>query len=187
MGPNQYPVTELRLRYPCWTVAQIAEKVGLSRQRVDQILRSSKLPIGAKRQQRYKYQCQDCGKQLRAPTKSNRCKECSKTQTHLPIVCDWCGKLLERMQWHYIKRGYQHAFCNHSCQGRWLATNYGFKKGHKSVGGGHKKHDYNLVWSKHLETGYGAVKLGRLLNIPPSSVNYILNRMRKQGLKSGNY
>jgi hypothetical protein len=39
-----------------------------------------------------------------------------------------------------------------------------------------RKHNWEEVWKRHLETGYGAVKLSRQLGIPETTVAYILFR-----------
>lgn len=42
----------------------------------------------------------------------------------------------------------------------------------------YSKYDRAAIWAKHLETGYGSWKLGRLLGIPESTVGGILTRYR---------
>ena len=37
---------------------------------------------------------------------------------------------------------------------------------------------WGIVWRKHLETGYGAPRLSRLLGVPLGTVSYILSKSR---------
>jgi hypothetical protein len=36
-----------------------------------------------------------------------------------------------------------------------------------------------MIWQRHLETGFGALRLSRMLDIPLSTIGEILGKMRK--------
>jgi len=86
-------VRELRSANLSLTMSEIANSVGISRQRVFQILREEELPtqyhvIFEKFQ--YPYQCLVCG--TVSPHKF--CSdECKKKWQQVPVICTKCGKL----------------------------------------------------------------------------------------------
>ncbi len=110
------------------------------------------------------------------------------------MACDECSLLFERREkqviWNsnYINpttgRAYEHQFCTQQCLGRWLGKHRGFgahpERASHSGRPGYRKWDEAMVWQKHLETGFGALKLSRLLNIPVGTITVILNRKRKE-------
>lgn len=71
--------------------------------------------------------CFACGKPLHYEThrKTGLCWDCYIQSHHVLVACDapGCGKLIDR----YVSRAImsKHAFCNKSCQGRWLGIQYG--------------------------------------------------------------
>ena len=42
-----------------------------------------------------------------------------------------------------------------------------------------RTHDWAYIWQRHSETGYGEVRLGRLLNIPPQTIGNVLRYYRR--------
>ena len=44
-----------------------------------------------------------------------------------------------------------------------------------------KKWDYSLVWKARQETGYGAKRLSKILNIPEGTITKILEKFRDSG------
>ncbi len=102
----------------------------------------------------------------------------------ISLVCDQCGKLFERREKYVLFRmthsnrfqpsGQQHQFCNKTCFGKWAGKHCGFGAHPENIG--YRKWDYDMVWQKHIETGYGALRLSRLLNIPVSTLIYILEK-----------
>ena len=134
------------------------------------------LPTGPK--------CIRCG-EVKHISKDGLCHSCWAETRLVDVSCSWCGQLRKRparqIVWLTSKAGYQHFFCNKVCQGHWLADNYGFvvhpenqKKGSK------RKHDWDMVWQRHQETGYGPSRLSRLLGISRPTVSSILVRTRKR-------
>lgn len=169
---------------PCLSRSAIAVKFGISRERVRQLLKKH-----GERTKRY------------APKKSNRrvcrcgnefygghscyCPDCRA----IPIICDNCGKLFARHIMDILRQynpedplakasGF---FCSLHCHGVWLGQGFGFRAHPENSRKGKRNEErWNLVWQKHLETGFGAPKLARLLRVPEGSVGAILARRRKE-------
>ena len=119
-------VIELRSANLSMTMSEIARRVGMSRQRVFQILQEEGLPtkhcVNIK-----KYQCLECG----AVSPHKFCSdECKKKWQQIPIICNGCGKLFFRnvTQFLHNYRKHNHAlFCSNNCAHKWLVEMYGFK------------------------------------------------------------
>lgn len=119
-------VLAFRQQNPIMKAVDIARGVGISRERVRQILNKYNLPTAI-----YKvpYICQDCGKILRNGNQNRKwCKECRTNHLKVELVCETCGKSFLREGWLYRKsqrRGYKHIWCSKQCQGYWLGFNFG--------------------------------------------------------------
>ena len=119
-------VRELRLANLCMTMSEIADIVGISRQRVFQILQEEGLPT-KHYIKKYQYRCLVCG------TIGNRkfCSdECKKKWQQVPIVCTRCGKLFTRNVTQFLKNYRHHnyhLFCSRYCSGKWSGEYYEFK------------------------------------------------------------
>jgi hypothetical protein len=57
-------------------------------------------------------------------------------------------------------------------------TRFSTFKAHPENCGRHKQWDYSLVSKTRLETGYGARRLSKLLNIPDGTINGILGKCK---------
>ena len=132
------------------------------------------------------------GKHL--PHCSARCKR--QTRRHLlfiTLTCDECGGPVKRrrsLQKVLVKRGYRFVFCGRPCLGMHMAKVGGFgvhpknalfSLKYKGIG---VKHDWEKVWSEHLRTGFGALRLSRLLAIPEGTVSAILHDKRLSTAKA---
>jgi transcription elongation factor Elf1 len=176
-------VKKLRISNLFMSMSVIAVLTGISRQRVFQILQEEGLPTKhlVKPVNKDQYSCLVCGKIGLNIFCSN---ECQKQYRQIPIVCTRCGKLFFRDVHQLLANYRDHSdtiFCSRNCQSRWIGAHYGFKSHPNHSGPGVKrKHNWEDVWKRHLETGYGAVKLSRQLGIPETSVAYILFRYPKQ-------
>jgi len=111
-------------------MSQIGKKIGISRQRVYQILRDEGLPtkhLIIKHPAKC-YTCPVCG----TVSKSKFCcDECKNRWTSIPIVCSECGKLFFRSRRVLIanyKRCQGFLFCSKQCAGKWLSDQYGFER-----------------------------------------------------------
>ena len=176
-------VRELRMSNLYMSMSAIARLIGISRQRVFQILQEEGLPTKhlVKPVNKDQYSCLVCGKISTNKFCSNECK----TQWHqIPVVCTRCGKLFFRNVHRFLTNYRDHSdtvFCSRNCQSRWVGAHYGFKSDPNHSGPGVKrKYNWEDVWKLHAETGYGAVKLSRQLGIPETTVAYILFRYPKK-------
>jgi len=113
-------VMELRSADLSMTMSEIANSLGISRQRVFQILRDEGLPT--KRYIKLKkrlYQCLVCG---RISPREFCSDECKKKWHQIPIVCTRCGKLFFRNVTHLLHNYRQHnhgLFCGRRCATKW--------------------------------------------------------------------
>ena len=176
-------VKELRMSNMFMRMSAIARLIGISRQRVFQILQEEGLPTKhlVKPVNKDQYSCLVCGK---ISTHKFCSDECQKKWQQIPVVCTRCGKLFFRNVHRFLANYRDHSstlFCSRNCQSRWIGEHYGFKS-YPNHSGSMVKRKYNWeeVWRRHLETGYGAVKLSRQLGIPETSVAYILFHFPKQ-------
>ena len=151
-------VKELRMSNRFISMSAIARLIGISRQRVFQILQEEGLPTKhlVKPVNKDQYSCLVCGKISTNKFCSNECK----TQWHqIPVVCTRCGKLFFRNVHRFLANYRDHSdtvFCSRNCQSRWVGAHYGFKSDPKHSGPGVKrKYNWEDVWKLHAETGYG--------------------------------
>ena len=122
-------VVALRLADPARSMSDIARAVGVSKQRVYDILRRNHLRTG----QPVKYRCSSCGLRLQSQTKSGMCYRCR----HDPLLnpgaydvkpCAVCGTEIVRTVAYYRHRSYterrQHTgpFCSHPCRAVGMAA-----------------------------------------------------------------
>ena len=126
---KQKAIADMRRKFPCYTLQQIGNEFGLSRERVRQILNSQGEETQSLRRVTPQ-QCQRCGDIIA----KNRihCDKCQYELHHVQVICDQCGKLFWRsvssvLQYSFLsdnKR--QHYFCDRKCFGRWTGRNRGF-------------------------------------------------------------
>lgn len=126
-------VCDLRRDNPCLTLESIANKVGVSRERVRQILRSESLPTKAiKRLWRKKAICPNCGILFMHKNSNNDyCSlSCKKEHHRITLSCDGCRRLFIRPQAEILYRARvspdKKWFCSRACRSRYLGTTYGF-------------------------------------------------------------
>lgn len=172
-------VRELRSTNLCMNMSEIARKVGISRQRVYQILRKEGLPT-----KHYpkiiQYECAVCGIISAHKFCSDKCK---KKWQQIPVICTRCGKLFIRNR-HQFLTNYPHfnntLFCSRDCSSKWWAEHYGFKAYPDHISKKHiRKHNWDDIWKMHLETGYGSLLLSKRLNISRNTIADILRHFRK--------
>ncbi|MDP2916744.1 MAG: hypothetical protein Q8O16_02310 [Dehalococcoidia bacterium] len=110
--------------------------------------------------------------------------ECLRAARTIMVVCDECGKLFPRATFVVVKEAKQHPgkmfFCTRKCFGRYAGKHYGWRI-HPENMGRHKKYDKDMVWQKHLATGYGGQRLSRIINVPAPVIDMIIFRMRAMG------
>jgi len=175
-------VKELRVTNHFMTMAEIARVVGITRQRVFQVLQEEGLPTKhlVRPVKKYQYNCLVCGK---ISTNKFCSKECEKQWRQIPIVCTKCGRIFFRSTTQLLHNYRTHnrsLFCSKDCAGKWIGEHYGFKSFPNHVGQCVKrKYDWDEIWKRHLETGYSGVELSKRLGIPETTVSYILSHYNK--------
>ncbi|KKN63762.1 hypothetical protein LCGC14_0498660 [marine sediment metagenome] len=107
--------------------------------------------------------CKSCGAEI--DFYKQYCSSCRQ----IPVKCEVCGDLVLRMRAQILRMG-GHQFCGQRCHGRWLGVNK--KTGRR------RKHDYEAIWSEHIRTGWGAIRLSRLLGINLGVINHALHTKR---------
>ena len=145
-------VRELREYNLFMSMSEIGRSIGISRQRVFQILQEEGLPTKhlVKPVNKDQYSCLVCGKISTNKFCSN---ECQKQYRQIPIVCTRCGKLFFRDVHQFLANYRDHSdivFCSRNCQSRWIGAHYGFKSHPNHSGPGVKrKHNWEEVWDTH--------------------------------------
>jgi len=111
--------------------AEIAREIGLSRERVRQIM----LTLGlTTRQPRVpKKLCPTCSAPIYTNNKKHCSRPCQIASKYITLVCDQCDTKFRRRKVSYARslmREYKHTWCSKECQGKYLST-YGRGRGPK--------------------------------------------------------
>ena len=127
-------VKEIRATNPCLSMLKIGKQVGISRERVRQILKSekmrTKIPTKSKT-----YTCAVCGKKfslspsdiIRGCTGLCCSRQCRTKYCAITFICEVCGREFTCPQSEVLyharnpngpKRG---RFCSKQCQGKWIS------------------------------------------------------------------
>lgn len=126
-------VKTLRIKNPCLTLQQIADKVGLtSRERVRQILSEAGLQT-IHYHNKKEVHCLKCGK---ITTHKYFCSlKCRGEYNHIQLECAECGKIIKRYPSQLLDRdNYHHNngyFCSNVCKGKSFNKLYGWRGGSK--------------------------------------------------------
>lgn len=119
------------------SLAEIGREVGLSRERVRQIVRKAG-SHGGSRGEQPELICAECGKvftvrpsRLRQGRRfcSPECSARSQRGTRTPVLafrCQFCGEIYTRKA-SEVKRGTR--FCRNVCQGKWLSSKLSRERG----------------------------------------------------------
>lgn len=121
-------VVALRQKNPCLTLQEVGDTVGVSRERVRQILAAEGRPT----RRSYAHTCQSCGKRTEQENKLGLCQACKTllwTFADIPCFCG-CGKIV-RKRVAVIANNARHGgqgrvFYNRTCFGRWAGRNRGW-------------------------------------------------------------
>ncbi len=122
-------VKAIRTANPCAVLQKIGDKVGLSRERVRQILKSEGLQTIHYKQT---YVCLNCQKEFLPACYSASKKWCSRNckheYTHPLVECDNCHELFRRVRGQLCQPTMKHThyFCSKFCHGKYAGTHYGF-------------------------------------------------------------
>jgi len=114
-------MVELVNKDPDITNKQLAEDIGVTRQRVSQLRKQLNLPPAPSRKSNW-HPCPNCGKLMR-----ERKKYCSIACRHGQemLVCETCGKEFgrsKRLVDIAKARNYEHTWCSKACQGTWFGN-----------------------------------------------------------------
>ncbi len=125
---NRYLVTEIRRNDPKVPASTMAKDLGISRERVRQLLKELGLKTNILKCGK---RCPECGQKI--SSQSKLCRVCFLQKRFLGsrvnLLCDSCGKrfLRLRSEWKTSRiKGYRFTFCNRRCQGHYLGIHSGF-------------------------------------------------------------
>jgi len=149
-GRTYHAVAGLRASDPTMPAAEMARRLGVSRERVRQILGKLGLPANFWPQPALCF----CGKERphypsnshRKPYCSDECKERAATERkgklYVTLVCNWCGSPCPPLLRTYIewkrRRGQRLFFCDRRCLGSWRGATHGFGAHPENAGGPRK-------------------------------------------------
>ena len=133
--------------------------------------------------------CLNCGKRIPRDNRKFCSMACFKVFAKVPLVCPVCLKTFYRSAKEIVwklnhnqstnGKPIQQFFCSRQCMGSDNGVRYGFKSHPENAFGKRsRKWDWDLIYKTHLNTGYGATKLSRLLGIPEGTVSTVLNKTR---------
>ena len=113
-------VLQLRNNNPVMSMSEISRILGISRQRVFQILKTSGLPT---RIQKIVFHCVKCDKVVDKEKtfryNGQRCTACRIQENIVYLTCYFCDNFMVRRR--YTVRNKRH-FCDRICFGTWLGT-----------------------------------------------------------------
>jgi len=119
-------VAELRSKAPQMPAIEVARQVGVSRERVRQILVNLGLPTRFRLPPR---RCSICGTQIERDSLTGLCRACRHESCRVTLVCDECGRQYKVRRSYATarqKRGCRHKFCGLRCMGKWAGRHYGW-------------------------------------------------------------
>lgn len=122
------------------------------------------------------YQCRNCMKPIR---QGIFCGNACFSQYHtVTLICSICSKpystTTSKAHARITRNKSGFMYCSKKCYGVWFGKNYGRRKIP-----GDTKWDYEKIYKARDETGFGAVRLSRLLKIPQGTISVILWKRRK--------
>ena len=129
---NKQRVLDIRKKDPLRKAIDIAWEIGISRERVRQLLNELGLPTNLKNPKKI-YLCRGCGRSiLYTQRRTMLCAICKTKSNYQLVTCEVCGKQFPRRNCVVTatkKRGYEHVFCSYSCKGKLHGPIFGFQKG----------------------------------------------------------
>lgn len=124
---TQDVILYIRNVHPTISTINLSVLLGVSRQRINQILKKNNLPTNT----RTLNLCAYCSTPCRKPLKycSSTCRSEAK---RLDFTCEECGIVFQRTVTYAnarAKRGYKHTWCSKHCQGKTLGRLHGWNTG----------------------------------------------------------
>lgn len=139
MTTTREKIIELREKYPDISQAEMARQIGVTRERIRQLLNILELPLVPIPEGRITIrECANCNIsfehfniKINQPKKKVFCNiDCEIKYRWVDLTCCQCQGTyyIKRARYNARKRrGYNLNFCNKSCQGRYLGKNFGAK------------------------------------------------------------
>jgi DNA-binding CsgD family transcriptional regulator len=187
MGNITQNVVECRDRQPDISASAIARTLGISRERVRQILKRAGCETDIKRHRHITIHCRVCGRSI-GNSKSGLCHDCKYDAVPtFEVKCSMCGALKSLRDTgdnHVHKANNRHWFCDRHCMGKWLAENHGFQKGHLERVGNpkpHRKYDYDLFVG-YLKQGKSYKEISELMGISTTYAANLKSELKKAGV-----
>jgi hypothetical protein len=118
-------ILDFRKKNPCLPLRVIGDHYGISKQRIDQIIRRNNLKI--EKPKRY---CAQCNSVLPSRLSKYCSRECLSDSRRIAVQCEECGKIFFRRTVEVVRRigekGYSHIHCSYKCHGTWAGRTVGF-------------------------------------------------------------
>lgn len=184
MGSRE-SIGKIREQNPCATLQSIANKVGVSRERVRQILKSENKPTT---HWKPKHICPTCGSEILRRNTGNFNKfcspECRNKNIYIPVSCSECNKIFP-LRAHYVIymtniRGREHFFCSKECQGAYAGKYYGFASHPQNSGRNKGQSKYSDALCKRIislrQENISWGNIHKQLNIPLGTLSKLSHR-----------
>jgi hypothetical protein len=180
----------------CWlregdetlSLGQIAKQIGVSRQRVYQILKEDGLPTAGIFTSKFP-PCPGCGKPRPWRHRHELCNNCRTKRASVQFSCDTCLVIFSRQSYRSPfnpnRVTQNHTFCSKRCQGKYLAAHHGFGVHPENATPGHqRKYDYDLaqIDARHAE-GVPYAQEARRLGVPPYAVYGAVRRRKRKTVR----
>ena len=123
-------LAKIRWTNPCATLQEMGNRLGVSRERIRQMLNKMELPTRHYTDKKM-VGCLECGNPIEEGKKFCD-RKCQNAYNKILVTCNQCGKLIERIPSvvifteRRVRMGYKGNFyCDRKCFGRWFGENYG--------------------------------------------------------------
>jgi len=103
----------LKREHPDFTLEQIAEQVGMTKEGVRWHLKREGMPT-----KRVHRRCANCGAPIFRKDRRFCSSRCRWDSRRVVLACDWCGKRFAKGRWEARakeRKGYKHCFCSRDC------------------------------------------------------------------------
>lgn len=120
----------LRVEHPEYTLQRIGDELGVTRERVRQLLKKHGQPTWSARKYNY---CPTC--ETRIEPKAIQCSQCYKESCHIQVVCNFCDTTkVIRLSDHKRNTGEYPSnsaytgkfYCGKGCFGKWFGKTHGW-------------------------------------------------------------
>ena len=181
-------VAKIRQKNPCATLEEVGQRVGVTRERVRQLLKAQGLPTMSYRPSRL-FECLNCGASF--PNRQGpkyQPKYCSRSCAHehrvITLACLQCGSLFKRRETYILPRSrYKNPgmFCSTDCYRMW-------RRGRSPEGAtapgvprlGRRKWDWDVI-STLVDNGWGGARIARHFGMSLGTA-YAMVWKRRHGL-----